>query len=68
MVHNAGLRISEVERIEALRKLCLLGTPRDPAFDQMTKIASLVFNTPIALISLVDEGRQWFCRRWNMLP
>lgn len=60
MVHTPPLQKSETERLDVLRKLCLLGTPRDPAFDQMTKIASLVFDTPIVLISLVDEGRQWF--------
>lgn len=60
MVHAAPLPKNEAERLAALRHLCLLGTPRDPAFDQMTKIASLVFDSPIALISLVDEGRQWF--------
>lgn len=60
MAHTAPLLRNEAERLDVLRRLCLLGTPRDPAFDQMTKIASLVFGTPIVLISLVDEGRQWF--------
>ena len=50
----------EAERLAALHKLCLLDTPADPDFDQMTLLATHVFGTPIALISLVDEGRQWF--------
>jgi EAL domain-containing protein (putative c-di-GMP-specific phosphodiesterase class I)/GGDEF domain-containing protein len=57
---------SETERLAALRELCLLDTPRDPAFDQMTLLASRVFGTSMALISLVDEGRQWFKSRMGL--
>ena len=57
---------SETERLAALRELCLLDTPRDPAFDQMTLLASRVFGTSMALISLVDEGRQWFKSRLGL--
>ena len=34
--------------------------PVESAFDDITRIASHVCQTPIALVSLVDEGRQWF--------
>ncbi|KQQ36274.1 diguanylate cyclase [Duganella sp. Leaf126] len=54
---------SEVERLRALHGLCLLDTPSDPTFDEMTLLASQVFGTSMALISLVDEGRQWFKSR-----
>lgn len=57
---------TEAERLAALRELCLLDTPRDPAFDQMTLLASHVFGTSMALISLVDEGRQWFKSRMGL--
>lgn len=57
---------TETERLAALRELCLLDTPMDPAFDQMTLLASQVFGTSMALISLVDEGRQWFKSRMGM--
>lgn len=60
MTQHAPIPKNEDERLQALRELCLLDTPRDPAFDQMTALAAKVFDTPIALISLVDEGRQWF--------
>jgi EAL domain-containing protein (putative c-di-GMP-specific phosphodiesterase class I)/GGDEF domain-containing protein len=49
--------------LAALRELCLLDTPADPAFDQITQLAAKIFNTPIALVSLVDDQRQWFKSR-----
>nr|BFD33572.1 hypothetical protein GTC16762_31910 [Pigmentibacter ruber] len=50
----------ESKRIEELRSYLMLDTPKDIDLDEITKIASLVCETPIALISLVDENRQWF--------
>ncbi|ESQ84770.1 hypothetical protein AEAC466_06860 [Asticcacaulis sp. AC466] len=40
--------------------LDILDTPPEPAFDQLTELAKLIFGVPIVLISLVDEERQWF--------
>jgi GAF domain-containing protein len=47
-------RISEVHRYE------VLDTPRDGAFDRITRIASTVLEMPIAIISIVDTDRIWF--------
>lgn len=68
MIHQAPVPRNEVQRLKALRELCLLDTPRDPAFDLMTTLAAKVFGTPIALISLVDEGRQWFKSQLGIEP
>jgi signal transduction histidine kinase len=51
---------NETERLAALRSYGILDTAVEPAFDDITRIASYVCQTPISLISLVDEGRQWF--------
>src|SRR5258706_3519149 len=51
---------NEAERLLALRSYGILDTAIEPAFDDITRIASYVCQTPISLISLVDEGRQWF--------
>ena len=37
-----------------------MDTPPDTAFDDITRVASFICATPIALISLIDASRQWF--------
>jgi diguanylate cyclase (GGDEF)-like protein/PAS domain S-box-containing protein len=48
------------ERLSRLRALAVLDTPPEPLFDAMVRMAAQVCDTPIALVSLVDAGRQWF--------
>jgi GAF domain-containing protein len=50
----------EAARVAALEKYAILDTEPEQAFDDLTLLASYVCTTPIALISLVDENRQWF--------
>lgn len=50
----------EALRLETLRSLKVLDTPKEDRFDRVTRLAKRLFNVPIALISLVDENRQWF--------
>lgn len=52
--------LNEQKRIEALKKYNILDTPPDGSFDHITKLASTLFKTPIALITLVDTDRIWF--------
>jgi signal transduction histidine kinase len=56
----AGLRPNEAERLQALRSYGILDTAIEPAFDDITRIATHVCQTPISMVSLVDENRQWF--------
>ena len=51
---------SEDERLEALRSYAILDTPAEASFDDLTRLAAQICQTPIALISLVDGGRLWF--------
>jgi GAF domain-containing protein len=44
----------------------VLDTPADASFDALTALASQLFNVPTALVSLVDENRQWFKARVGM--
>jgi serine/threonine protein kinase len=50
----------EDRRMEAVKKYCLLDTPPDGAYDNVTAVAARLFSTPIAIISVVDSDRIWF--------
>lgn len=47
-------------RLKTLRSLNILDTSPEERFDRLTRMAQRLFNVPIALVSLVDENRQWF--------
>lgn len=51
---------NERQRLDALRRLAVLDTPAEERFDRITRMARNMFDVPIALVSLVDENRQWF--------
>jgi len=60
VVKGSGLPKNEQERIDALHSLQVLDTPTEEKFDRITNLAQILFDVPIALISLVDSNRQWF--------
>ncbi len=51
---------AEAERLASLDRLKILDTLPEKEFDDLTLIASHICGTPIGLVSLVDETRQWF--------
>ena len=51
---------NEEERLKALASYQIMDTLAEKEFDNLTRIASHVFDAPIALITLLDEERQWF--------
>lgn len=50
----------ESSRLTTLNALNILDTEPEERFDRLTRIAKRLFDVPIALVSLVDENRQWF--------
>lgn len=57
---------SEQARLASLRSFAILDTEPEPAFDGLTRLAADLCDAPIALVSLVDETRQWFKSRVGM--
>jgi len=51
---------NEEARLATLRSLNILDSSPEERFDRLTRLAKRLFNVPIALVSLVDESRQWF--------
>lgn len=62
----APLPINEAERLAALRALKILDTPAEAVFDHITRLTAHIMHVPIALVSLVDENRQWFKSRHGL--
>jgi len=57
---KAPLPENEAARLESLHRYAILDTLPEQEFDDLSRLAALICGTPIALVSLVDENRQWF--------
>jgi PAS domain S-box-containing protein len=59
-VSAAPLPPDEIQRLARLRALSVLDSAPEPLFDSLARLAAQITGTPIALVSLVDDQRQWF--------
>ena len=62
-MNSAPKPADEAARLASLREYDVLDTLPEQAYDDITRIASQICDCPIALVSLVDEDRQWFKSR-----
>lgn len=58
-----ALPLKEKERLIALKNYQILDTGTEKEFNRITELASLICETPVSLITLLDEKRQWFKSR-----
>lgn len=62
----AGAALNETARLLATRATGLFDTPAHTHYDRIVRVAALLTEMPIALVSLLDEQRQWFKSRIGM--
>jgi len=53
-------RLDDPARLESLRRLALLDMPPVPAFERLTRMVTILLGVPIALVTLVEDDRQFF--------
>ena len=56
----APLPSDETARLDALRKYNILDTDPEDIYDDLTRLAAYICDAPIAVVTLVDDHRQWF--------
>jgi diguanylate cyclase (GGDEF)-like protein/PAS domain S-box-containing protein len=55
-----GTPANEAQRLAALHRLNLMDSPHEPEFDELVQLAAAICETPVSLVTLLDEKRQWF--------
>jgi len=63
---RAPLPANEPARLQALYEYNILGTLPEAAYADLTRLAAHIFQTPIATISLVDDGGRPRCYQQGM--
>ena len=57
---DAAAAVEDQDRLDALHATGLLDSDISPSFDRLARLAASVLHAPVALVSLVDEDRQFF--------
>ena len=57
---TTAFKRDEQSRLADLRSLGILDTPAEERYDRFTRLTQRAFNVPFAMLSLIDEHREWF--------
>jgi len=63
---SAQIPANEEERLKSLKDYHVLDSDTESQFDDLTALASSICQTPVSLVSLIDENRQWFKSRHGL--
>ena len=50
----------EMQRLQVLKSYLIMDAKREEAFDRITQLTSRIFDVPVAMVTLVDLGRQFY--------
>lgn len=67
-VDEAVEALADPRRLAALERTGLLDTPSQPGLDRLTRLARRLLNVPVALVTLVDDHRQFFSSQCGLPP
>jgi two-component system, NtrC family, sensor kinase len=59
-VYQPPLPADEPQRVAALERYAILDTPPEEAFEEIADALMALFDVPIALVTFLDQSRQWF--------
>ena len=57
---DSSVPAAEAKRLLELYSFDILDSPAEQAYDDVVSLAAFICGTPMALITLIDEDRQWF--------
>lgn len=63
---KAPIPANEAQRLEALKNYQVLDTEAEQIYDGITALAAHICEVPVAMVSLVDESRQWFKSKFGV--
>ena len=59
-------KLADPTRLEAIKATGLVGVKEDPVLHRLTRLAAKTLGTSVALLSLVEEDRQFFASSWGL--
>jgi len=65
-IGGKGEKQLEIERLKELLSFGILDTSPEKEFDDLAQLASIICDTPTALISFIDDSRQWYKAKVGM--